>query len=309
MTKMISKIYNLISNTGWTILGLFFLLLIFYFRLIRERLPTDLQTNVTFFRLCIYFYLASFFLFLMVYSIVKLFITSTSNSKFSELIHFFSNIFYTSLIAFYDSIKEYFKDSDYICFGKVHQKSGMFLFKFINTPYKQIIFLIVLDILPKFLVLFAFVLDVFVFNKFYYLYKFSFFLLLPLILRFLQYTFDIFCTTNIEHFDTILAFYDSNNERLNAETLYTHYYFLPDFELENYKFGLAEEIMFRYAGVKYDESESIAVHASTLYYCFFPMAKFFTDLNFYKDKYTPYMQILLYFGYMVGWGYVVYFSC
>lgn len=221
---------------------------------------------------------------------------------------FFSDIIRLSLVTFYDSIKEFFKDSEYICFGRMHQETGLFLAKLINSFWKKIAFLLLFDIFPKIIVLSAFLLDIFLFHKFFFFYKFSFLLIMPLIISFLLYTFDGFCTRNIRNFDTALCFLDKEGKRINSEELYYYYAKEEEFDIQNYRTGLCEIIMLEHVGVKYSPEKSVSFLMKTLYYCLFPIALFFHHIDVYRNFYSKYLMLMIYLGYMIGWGYVVYFG-
>lgn len=226
----------------------------------------------------------------------------------TRIVVFFSEIIKTSLVTFYTTLKRYFNGSKYISFGRIHQEIGLFLNKSLNLFWKKVCFLVIFDILPKCIVLVAFLLDVIVFHKFFFFYKLSFLLIFPLIISFLLYTFEDICIINIGNYNSIFCFLNEEEEEITAEGLYYYYVTEENFYLEKYPIGINKKMMYEYAGTNYCAETTVVSYINTLYYCFFPIALFFFLLGLIRDLYSKYLTVILYFGYMVGWGYVVYYG-
>lgn len=160
-------------------LGLFMLTLFTYFRFIRERLPKDIPFELTilgFFILieicCIYIYI--------------IFVTIKPPKKPNEIITIIINWLYTPLIKLDNWLKEL------PLIKKNYPKLIDHIIIICKKKHLYKIFEIILFIIPRIILIFTFILDIFYFGKLYYIYKVLYFGFLLLLRRYILYSIKLF---------------------------------------------------------------------------------------------------------------------
>jgi hypothetical protein len=190
LIKMEKKLImtNKIKNIIYIIIGLYFILMLFIYRLIIIRLPKDLDNiNLIF---CVIFIIINFF---CIYKTLKsLFNLEVKNLKFMQYLqHFYVN----SMKNVDNIIKHKYLGPEIL--GKSLLYITTFFFKKINDNNSIITFL-VLDVLPKLIFIFIFIFDIYIKQQFCYIYSYGWILLLPLIFSYILYTFKEFALVNIQ---------------------------------------------------------------------------------------------------------------
>lgn len=289
--------------------GFLFLLYIIYIRLLRNLAPKNINQELylTENYLLIGFYLFIIFLFLYgiiicIKVILKLSVKSNViTKKFQE----FSNKCYETFDYFIKNVL--FPEQ----IGNWIVKLGLFLCKYLNGEKRY--FLVALIILPRFLMLTAFMVDIFVFCKFNYIYKVSIILLIPLILKYLEYLLYKFSKNNIAIFDEILFFYDqTQKKRLKVyDFVYAHV------GMKNYKiilqnelvYGLTDEYVASLGDTFFDGEKTKLYFKTVLFEEIMPIACYVTVYkSYYKERLMPYLELALNIGYLTCWIYILFYS-
>jgi hypothetical protein len=171
-----------------TILGFLIVSFMIYFRLIREKLPTTLLKEFSYMEKGFFLCMAILFLGLTIYYLYLSYLQITNKSlKIKNTTLFtISQFYWKCLLAFDDFIKhtlfvKYLPD----LLVKVQDKLNNYFVKLKSSKY--LIIYIIVDILPKCIVLFCFFIDVY-YYQFNLIYKSIWLLLIPLTLKYILFT-------------------------------------------------------------------------------------------------------------------------
>lgn len=194
---MIYKLKNII----YIIIGLYFITTPFISKLIILKLPRDLnQINLIF---SIVFILINFFqLYKTLNSLFKI------ETKQLKCIINLQEFYIDAMKNIDNIIKHKYLGPDLL--GKTLLQVATFLYKKINDN-NSIITLFMCDILPKLCFIFIFIFDITIKQQLCYIYVYGWLLLLPLIFKYILFTFKEFALVNIEIiYKNHLSFYNKN---------------------------------------------------------------------------------------------------
>jgi hypothetical protein len=192
--KLLNK--NIIKNILIAGLGFYFIISPILFKVILIRLPRDIQ------EIPLILILASLVIYsYLVLNLLKSYFLQNEN-RLSTLIKAYVSLplqhFYiSSMIYIDDYIKHTLLGQKYV--GENLLKITQHLNKRLTEKTCTIIF-IFLDIVPRVVFLFLFFVDVVIYQRLGYIYYFGFLTLIPLIYRYLIYTFKGFALHNIKDF-------------------------------------------------------------------------------------------------------------
>jgi hypothetical protein len=198
-----------------------------YIRLIIKRLPKDLATE-SIFNEIFYILAAIVSMILLIYTMYKLYkihylksdkpSTNIFIKSLNNQINTLSKLYYDGLIALDDFIKHTILVEH---LGEILKSfSKIFLNIFIKVKSKKYIFAyIILDSMPKLIVLIAFCFDVYN-HKFCYMYQLAFVLLIPLLYKYIIFTLREFSEHNIKDMNEhILIYYFHSGQIMTSEDI------------------------------------------------------------------------------------------
>lgn len=179
---------NKIKEFLLLILGLCICSYFFYIRFILKRLPTEIIFKYDILKFCIYFGL--FLLFL--YILIKKIYPKESKNKYIILI---KEKLLLKILNFYteslDKVSRFFildhGISDIILYIICSSICEFFYMDFTKKPYFREILFYFITLLPNLLVTITLFIDVVIFNKYYYLYKIIWVLIIPLFYNIIYY--------------------------------------------------------------------------------------------------------------------------
>ena len=198
----------ILKNFLFGFVGFLIISYLFYTRLILVKLPKNLSPNLSFGEILILIILILIFFLLFLsnsYKILKLFFNEDHKQK-----HFFKDsVIFTwirtqlntyIISAYWNSLKtldhfiKHILVKNYIGKNlKIFAKSIIHYCKLESLFSNNFLYIyLILDIMPKFIVLCLFIIDVFIKHKFHYVYLCSWLLLIPLIYKYFLFTFKEF---------------------------------------------------------------------------------------------------------------------
>lgn len=301
---MISKVMKYI----YVILGFFWITYIIYLRLILERLPVELAKNLSLVKLVIYLSLSVLFICLFINCIYKVFVNKEKVNLLSKFLGYFHVFLRRSLSEFYEFLKGIL--ANYFDLYQWHKSLGIWLVKLVKSNNKILFLLLLLDVLPKLLLVLSLFIDVFYFEKFCYFYKLSIFFICPLILLFLEYTFEKFCFENIDYINYPLYIKDKKTNNFIGSNELFIVYCENNFKLDlnNYEFGLQNFFMENHKHLEYSVENTTNANREALIEIYFPMRALFLKITIFKMDYNKYLNVFLYGLYAIIWSYVFFYG-
>jgi len=300
--------------------GFFIISFIIYNRLIRERLPRSITSNINTKVFILYFvvFLCMATLFLVSFIKYKNYLFYKENNTKSKINDFIYKIykskknplhFYNDSLLFLDAViknnipmyDNYRTWADFIMLviGKGLQKYSKYTIKT----------LCFMRILPQSIVCFALLYDAYN-HKFFLFYKTLWILILPMAVRYLSYSLDIFVEKNIQELDKILSLkvieakdYNENLSLDDFENITVHEWF----ELTQ----ISEQDQYICYNSLKDDTEcpeqalELMVDAMN---DFFTIKSYIKHFELYKDALELPFNCIKYFCYSSCWTYIIYLS-
>jgi hypothetical protein len=193
------------KNNIFITFGIFIISYIVYIRIILVRLPKELPTQPDLLQYVSYSLIASIFVYLFIYTSYRLYqkYSNKTSTKESFFIHWFKHhIFNLVLDWYYNSLKAF---DDYVKHTLLGKDLGQWLKTFGSSitsrvtrkSNKFLVVYLLFDIFPKYVILLVFTLDVCYFHEFHYTYKLAWVLLIPLLYKYIVFTYKEFSEHNI----------------------------------------------------------------------------------------------------------------
>lgn len=292
---------NIVNTIFFTFLGLLLISYSLYSRLFVNKIPKDLQAPISSLMLIFYLVMILLFLFLFFSTSIKL---NFNKSQFS--LFFIKNI-NKSIMYFHTNIIERILIK-IINLGEIYAEISDFLINLLNTRYKKYLFLFIFDVFPKLFLLFIFFIEIFIFHKIDYFYKFSFLFLLPLLLNFLLLLYANLIVQNINKVGKCIIIEDERSLKdISLDSFFSDFC-AEYFYLKNYNARLSFEFISENLDYEYNEENTRTYYVTLLLTCYFPSKQFFDILNTYRSVYTIYLNLVIFGLYFLGWVYVFYTS-
>ena len=310
--KGIADFTKLFEQMIFVFIGFLFFCYVIFFRLFYKKLTKMLETDLylkgyyilIFFKLVLIFT----FLYLIYINIKKLF--KESQKEHHWLIVKMNNSFTKSLQAFDMFLKKKTFLSIYI--GRLLESIGLFLFNHFKN--NRMFFLLALFILPRVLVLVAFLIDVFIYKELNYTYRFSVLLLVPLVCKYIKNSLQEFWIKNVEVLDNILYVFNPESKQrvFTLEFIYARlnipkYSYIYNNILE---YGLMPEFHAKYENItKYSPIKTMNYYLEIRNNIIIPISSFELAFHFcFFNFYMPYFNIFLYTNYVICWTYILFYS-
>lgn len=296
------------------VLGLAITIFIIYYRLIFKRTPRELYENINVYYIILYFIITVMMLILFLLNIFKLFHKINKNNIKNEsmvieyLYKIYSNplnplnYWSKSLIAFdafiknnnfqYDSHKTY---SDHII-----EKIGLLLSTYNKS---SIILLTMLRIIPQLIVCISFCIDVIIQNKFLYLYKTLWLLIIPMVISYITYSIAQNLTTNTESLNETLLIVANNNEII---TIY-EWFNITKKSIEE-KTQVVCAICLKEEIVNPQENQIILDYIIKCMDLYYTLHNYMEQYSFYKEYIDYSFNSLKYFIYTSCWIYILFYG-
>lgn len=301
MANVIKRIFLNIYAIGVVLIGCLISTYILFMRLIYKRLPRDLSIDLSTTLLYIYVGILSMFLFSLSYTIYKAFFYQERADRIDYLryIRPLMSFWNHCLIQFDYFIKSHIENS-----WDITVAIGLYLYN--KYSHKHMVFSIVLFcIIPKVIVVCAFLIDIFLYHKFNYFYKLSYLLIIPLIFNYLIYSLhDLSITNIIKMSEEIVIKDDTGSKLLPIEASFrmfrekhTYFEFEPTPEFEYiYRFCNEEQTLdgFLYYVKIYSKLHNI-----------FDLTM---NIGYIKERIIPYPNIMIYLLYSIGWSYIIWYG-
>lgn len=299
-------------------IGSFFILLPFIGRLVIVRLPKDIQ------HISIYFSMFMAITFgIMILRIIYIWIKAKyfKNQPANKILTQLQTIFIKPIITKYwlsmatvDNYIKHYLLSPYL--GPILLRISEFLLFTVKlrnrTSINYKIIFMSLDILPKSILLLAFGIDILLYHQLYYTYKFSGILLIPLIFKYLIFTFREFSEFNITLMnDEILLITSLENNQLTTEDLLNECVGLYRVDTigSDYDFTTYRKIFVReeYLPDSPEESKKILITASREFEIFMGIRKAVYQFDNFP-YYWKFLQFnfLFYLSYLCLWLYILF---
>jgi hypothetical protein len=204
------------------IFGLFICTFIFYIRIILDRIPHEIDFSWNIYKFIVFFFLTVIILFLLKKKIF-------SKQKTNRFIEWINKNLLIKIITLYDSSlkKVYFhfiewqnniiKDFLQYCIFNLANFLELEIIR--KHAYSSLIIYYFFVIIPRIIVLHCFLVDVIIFQKFYYMYKTIWLLIIPLIWNIIYYIIKEHANTQFLGFNLYL-----NIEIINNKDLLSKYY-------------------------------------------------------------------------------------
>jgi len=165
----------------------------------------------------------------------------------------------------------------------------------------------IFNLLPKLLVLTFFLTDVFIFHSLNYFYKTSILLLIPLLFNYSLFSIlDVYLDC-IHDFDNAVIITDKETKKsISGETYMYHYFKNPQMDFALYTYTFTKSFLEKF------KDEQNVDYAATLedfmidFNVCVQIRKFTSSIEMRQLFYGPKYNIILYFLYAVGWGYVLF---
>lgn len=197
----------------------------------------------------------------------------TSSNLFLSIIYKITNFIDDSLQKLYALIIELIPDN-YIKISYLSQK-----FYAIVGNKSETIFLFILFII-RFIILFAFVIDVFIFFRLEYMYKTLYLLCISLIIKLLFFILNDFAS-NLDDIEKALIIEDKGID-FETKLPITIYYLKEDFQHFDLKYYVQEYILCS------------------------KLTGYLQNYSKYKEFFTPKINIIIYSIYIISWFYVIF---
>lgn len=221
LIKMVMKLIMIIKNLFYILLGIYFILFPISHKVIIIRLPRDINTINIFVAIffCIFFFLLT----------VKILYNLIVVEKKPNKVFIWFNSYITTPIY-----KVYWESLSFIDNYIKHELLGpkyvgeplVIISKYINkylydrNSKRYVLIYFIIDILPKIVFILLFILDVFYSKKLCYIYKMGWIFLLPLLWRYIIFTFKEFSEYNIRGMhEEVLYFFTLKDEELSTNAL------------------------------------------------------------------------------------------
>lgn len=311
--------------------GFFLVLLLLWNRLIRTRLPTELNSNLNKLTIFIYTFLLVCILIAFFYNILLL-LKSSAHKKnaFSILwgklyllpynpLHIINNSL-TALDAFIKNNMPIYN---------AHQSYGDFFIETLGLKCSKytktsLLILYLFKLVPQLFVCFLFFLDVTYFHRFDYFYKSLWLLILPIMMSYIIYSLRTLIVTNLDSLDSIMIFKVKLNDftteyiNLTPEIIDRDFNHITVYQwynvVKNTKPG--EYLCYNSFTENYRKNFSTAEEEQlTINYCLEFLQKAFNIYQFletydnYKTKIEIPSNIFRYFIYLLGWVYILLYGC
>lgn len=313
--------------------GSMIFLILFYFRVIRTRIPRDLYTNISWVLVIIYVCMIMVFLYLIIKMIIKI-----KNGPKNQIIE---NEYLIKMISYINRIKKYFYTSleeldsflKAVILGEKYpqilMKISAFISKNIKFSYGRY-FSWIFVFFPRIIISIVFFIDVVYFNYMEYFYK-----VLPLALIMLLYKYVIFCLRafaegNLKlHAKEIYLYEYKNNEFIkistgdyvsrkfseanrhtNSELMFQEEYLFGK-NLEKFQFSFSEQTMkeekefFKYASFEEVDARLITYYFNMHRWWIYPEVLIYSS-NMYKEEIDgPKFLLFTYCVYFMSWSYML----
>jgi hypothetical protein len=303
---------NKIKGHIYFIFGLLFILYITCIRFFIQRLPKDLTlpfnlfTIITFLWITIFFYIL--FILNLRYSLIQLgyiriMRSSVIQKLYSRLIlpylGKYTFILAKSLVTVHEVFSRYLNPN-------LLKNIGIFMMKNVNSKNSK--YLVVLfDFLPKGLILFCLIIDVFIYKELSFIYKFGSFLLIPLCFRYILFAICTDCLSNLKEGDNSVCINTSTDDRITSfDYLIEKLTLLDSFDKTKYHYIFTQEFL--------NETQKMTnvIYTETLKQ-FMLTINLFVDIYIYikqiqkwRENTILYFNLFLYLGYNITWTYTIF---
>ena len=312
--KIFNKIKDFILKNKQIILlflGASFIFRIIYVRLIKQYhpsiLPRNLLENQQYYHVVFYAIMVFSFMYLIFINI-KTILGKQPNRRI-KLSQSLEKLLKESLEITNRTFLEKTFMKHYI--GQWLETTGLFFYKKCNTSRRKFAILFLGYILPKTIVLLSFVVDVFLYNEFNFVLKFSVLLIIPLVTNYILYLIQYYCEENFEELDSILFITDFFTKmQLTTKDIFAGSISIPKKHQENFvNVALTEKFINEYITNSDSKSVTVIYYNNLLREFLIPIKTFEYDFDkYYVKKYLPYFHTILYTSYAVCWGYILYFG-
>ena len=297
--SLLENIYIILSIfTGFVIT-----LYIIYIRLILVRLPRDLYVDISLVTFGIYLWILSIFVILFIYTIYKIFFYKEKPNRIDYLryirpiLTFWNN----SLESLDNYIKSLFENQwDFTV------AVGLYCYR---KFFKKVVIelaIIFFCILPKLIVVFAFLIDVLLYQRFNYFYKASILLIIPLIFNYIMYSIFYLAETNIIQLGEDIQLVDSQGNILLP--IYVTMDLIRGKKDFNHDFELTQLYLSKYPEDSQDISFYNLKRLVKIYADLHKIYDFGFDVKYRKEYMLRYINIIMYGLYSIGWGYIIWFG-
>ena len=298
-----------LGQTFYRLCAFLFLGYIVYQRLLRPVLPKilykNLYLNEHYVLIGLYGGIISIFIYAIIVQLKVIFNIAKKPNVVAEKLLVFSNKCYEAFDHFLREIL--FKEQ----IGNWIVKLGFFLITYLNGRRTYI--LTALRIVPKVIVLFFFVVDVFIFHKLCFVYKASPLLIVPLIINYIDYLMYNFCKNNLNILKDILCFYDNTQQKkiepidfVFAKMGMTKYNFIYS---NQFSYSLTDAYIKKQNDISFDEESTIEYFTTVLFEEIVPISAYIMMYKYYyKERITPYFYLLFNSIYATCWIYILFYS-
>lgn len=295
--------------------GFLLIILFCWYRFGIERLPNELNNHlnktqliifsIIFFSMLIFFYIS-----IKKYNVSeqnKTIYQKYFNNKLIKIIQNFILNILNNLKALDNFIKNNFKSSNQRLSYADKLCINLGLFFFFHKKKATILCLILL-FLPQIILCLAFFVDVFIYNKLFYIYKLFSVIFFNFIIRYIIYSLDLFVEKNIENLNNILIInLELEKNKIQSITLDELYiivkyntdkeinveYIFTDIYIEKYDLNLFSVRQFLIEKIKYFINEIFYIRI------------FLDDIKEYRSKFELVFNIVRYFIYSVCWCFIL----
>jgi hypothetical protein len=294
---------------------IFGILFIFYMGCIRffiERLPKDLTLPFNLFTIITFLWFTLFFYILFIlnlrYSLIQIGILIMRPSVLQKLylrlilpyLGKYTSILAKSLVTVHEVLTRYLNPN-------LLKNIGIFVMKHVsskNTKYLVVLF----DFLPKGLILFCLIIDVFIYKELSFIYKFGSFLLIPLLFRYILFAVCTDCLSNLEEGDNsvcIISTYTS--ERITSfDYLIEKLTLLDSFDKTKYHYIFTQEFLNetqKMTNINYTETLKQFMLTINLFVDIYIYIK---QIQKWRENTILYFNLFLYLGYSITWTYIIF---
>lgn len=296
------KSIMIIKNILYILLGIYFIISPIFFKVILIRLPRDIQDIPVF----LIVLSLSIYLYLIYKLIINVYFTNKESYLNSFIKTHFVNplqeLYYTSIKKIDDYIKHTLLGPKYI--GENLLKLSIFLNRRL-TENKCKIILAFFDIVPRVAFILLFFIDVVIFHQLNNIYYFGLLTLIPILYRYLIYTFKGFALANIKDLLECLSFLDENYEEVPLEIVLDHHV-THSYNLHSLDIPIIKNITVKEpVSDKQDFEETLTFYLDQ----FHVFTKSYNYIDFFehlkKQKYYQIFLLITYFCYFIIWLYIV----
>jgi hypothetical protein len=301
------NVHSMIKYYLLLFIGSLSIVYILFIRLIAVKLPRELYINISWILISLYIIIIFGLLYAFISTLYQM--VSMSTIKDSFIIQWITKLkqvvllWYDSLITVDNFIKATLGRNTYLIMETL---GNLISSKYDTKPYAKYVVLL-FKYIPRIIIALIFSIDVILYNKFDLFYKTSCFLLLPLILIYIIYSFREFCIINVKQLESNICILELSTDIYILPWSYIKQSILleKNFNPSNYAVCLNDDFITRISNNNHVDIKETLLFYMNLLNMLSKFELFVYYLTYFKDIHFRMVDLCIYSLYLICWLYIL----